>query len=320
MAIFAAVPVVMTSFQVVKGFRRFTSSTVTEGLRFVFPGSTKPSRLTTMDTRVSASNEDFVHRIVQRFPATVVEVIGPLGPANAGRLFGMLLRCLADCPDGLIVDLTAADVDSDLALAIFPSVARRGAVWPAVPMSLCAPESELADRLRRVVHRMRIFPSRAAALAAPRAQSTAGRLDLNLAASPAAPGRARALAARACRDWSLPRLAAHAQVLTSELVANAVRHGAAPITLSLVLRRPYLHIVVRDGSVEPPRRLDSPQAQTRPQSPPQMRPPARERRATPPLTHGAGIPLLDAVSSSWGYLVDNAGKVVWAMLLIGGQR
>src|SRR5438034_11368746 len=103
---------------------------------------------------------------MDRNDLVTVSLSGPLTLDRTTDLRGVLLRCLAECPTAVIVDLSGATVDSDLPLTVFPAVARHASRWPGVPVLLAVPPGPLADRLGRRRHRyLPVFPDRTAAAA-----------------------------------------------------------------------------------------------------------------------------------------------------------
>ncbi|WP_245885537.1 ATP-binding protein [Kineococcus rhizosphaerae] len=101
------------------------------------------------------------------------------------------------------------------------------------------------------------------------------------------------------RHWMTGRCASHVdedtvhvvQLLTSELVTNAVVHGREPLRLELDRRPDCVHIGVVDASPEPPVLRD----------------------AEWDDTGGRGIALVDLLAATWGYepQSDGPGKTVW---------
>jgi anti-sigma regulatory factor (Ser/Thr protein kinase) len=86
-------------------------------------------------------------------------------------------------------------------------------------------------------------------------------------------------------------------LVTSELVSNAVRHGREPVELHLELDPEYdrLHLEVIDGGGVAPQASSAM--------------PAVEAEG------GRGLPLVAALSESWGSAVDGRGHTaVWADL------
>ncbi|MDX3234103.1 SpoIIE family protein phosphatase [Streptomyces sp. ME03-5709C] len=106
--------------------------------------------------------------------------------------------------------------------------------------------------------------------------------------------RARRLAAAQLTAWGLDELAHSAELLVSELVTNAVRHGTGPIDLRLI-RHQTLTCEVSDTTVCAPR--------------------LRAVRAMD--EHGRGLFLVGQLSRRWGTRSAADGKVVWAELDLG---
>ena len=235
-------------------------------------------------------------RVTRAGELVTVSLTGRLTLQGVPHVRDALLKCLADCPTGLIIDLAGLSVDSDLPLVVFPTVARHARAWPgAPPVMLCAPPGPIAERFARW-HLRRFLPvhtDRAHAVAGlddPDGMPPAVRAELS--PGPQAQAQARRLVSAACADWGLPQLSWPAELIVSELTGNAVQHGAPPIRLVAAARKRYLHIVARDADPQPPRRLDPPSGVL-------------------PVT-GYGLRLVDAVATAWGCLHTAGGKAVWA--------
>jgi anti-sigma regulatory factor (Ser/Thr protein kinase) len=132
---------------------------------------------------------------------------------------------------------------------------------------------------------------------------------LELAALPTAPACARGHVRSVAREWGLSALADDAELLTSELVTNAVQAGerlkgradlsiVPVVRLWLVCDRLSLVIHVWDSSDEMPIR----------------------QSATPNEPGGRGLVLLEALSQDWGAYRKADGKVVWVMIGLSGDR
>src|SRR4051812_13780961 len=79
----------------------------------------------------------------------VVTVRGRFDLADTPRLRTALLKCLAEQPRALLVDLSAMELGADTALALFTAVSRQAARWPGTPILLCGPSPRLAALLER---------------------------------------------------------------------------------------------------------------------------------------------------------------------------
>ncbi|MFD9005482.1 ATP-binding protein [Streptomyces sp. NPDC059582] len=91
-----------------------------------------------------------------------------------------------------------------------------------------------------------------------------------------------------------------AELLTAELVANAVEHtsGSAPIELVVELRPTGCQVEVHDPDPVPPGDLTRPVAGV----------------PDPWQEHGRGLLLIRALSSSCGHRPTDSGKAVWFRL------
>jgi anti-sigma regulatory factor (Ser/Thr protein kinase) len=122
---------------------------------------------------------------------------------------------------------------------------------------------------------------------------------LDLGALPTAPGCGRAWTSQILREWQLTHLTDSAQLITSELLANASLHGRQldrpAIRLTLLSDRQQLLILVRDDDPGVP----------------------APRHAGDDDESGRGLMLVQAISDQWGWcpLADGtAGKLVWAVI------
>jgi anti-sigma regulatory factor (Ser/Thr protein kinase) len=113
---------------------------------------------------------------------------------------------------------------------------------------------------------------------------------------------ARDFTGRVLRAWGLADLTDVAELVISELVTNALRHGLepgraiteeCPVRLQLLGQNPHLMCMVTDpGTGIPVLREPGPCAET-----------------------GRGLNVVECCSVRWGWdLLDGGGKVVWALL------
>ncbi|MFI5982554.1 ATP-binding protein [Streptomyces sp. NPDC051555] len=125
--------------------------------------------------------------------------------------------------------------------------------------------------------------------------ASAWRIDLphTTAAVPIA----RALVRTALAEIEVSADSDTAELLTAELVANAVEHTSpdAPIELVVELLANGCQVEVHDGDPRPP-------AEPRPQQP------------DPWQEHGRGLLLIRALSSACGHRATAHGKAVWFTL------
>ncbi|GAA5017867.1 hypothetical protein GCM10023335_44870 [Streptomyces siamensis] len=106
--------------------------------------------------------------------------------------------------------------------------------------------------------------------------------------SPTSCAQARAVVREVLPQWGLARLIATAELLTSELVCNALRHAAGPLSLTLVWASD-VRCLVNDGSPVPP----------------------RPTVADLDDENGRGLALVDMLAARWGWEHELVGKSVW---------
>lgn len=236
-------------------------------------------------------------QIDRTLPVTVLQVTGELRLGVVHQIRGALLKCLVECPEAVIVDLSRADIVSSTALTVFGAVSRRAAAWPVVPLVLTASPPDVRKRLEAVtrVWGIPVFASldeaHAGALIHP---PPVRRTKLELRPGTMAMPQARTMVAESCRKWGLTDLILPAELIMSELVSNAVQHAGTDLAASVVLRRELLHLTVSDGDPTPPRKSPG----------------------YPPIgaLSGRGLLLVDEFAAGWGCLPIEGGKVVWATL------
>ena len=128
-----------------------------------------------------------------------------------------------------------------------------------------------------------------------------------LSATPRGARLARRLTGSALATWGFPHdgdLSHTAQLLVTELAANAVNHGRVPgrdfeLRLALLPRGDTLRIEVSD---------------------------ARDDRALrfldgrPEDEHGRGLVVVQVLSTLWGVTTRDVGKTVWVELALGARR
>ena len=116
---------------------------------------------------------------------------------------------------------------------------------------------------------------------------------LSLSAGPETVPAARHFAMSYLAQWPLrPDVRDDAELMVSELVTNALRHGPPPIYLDVSLRGNRIRISVADSSRVAPQAM----------------------AATTWSEGGRGLALLQAVAADWGSEMASSGKRVWCEL------
>jgi anti-anti-sigma regulatory factor len=267
----------------------------------------KPDGSTVAIVRASARLDGFTTvacRVRRDDPFAIVTVRGTLAFSSAPLLRTNLLKCVAECPAAVLVDLARLVVSQPASLAVFGAVLRQAATWSGVPLLLCRVPPRISRLLasRRGGADLPLFATLAAARRAaadPAAQSR--RVQADLAPTRDAPARGRLMVTDACRRWRLEHLAPTAELIVSELCANVVVHAGTRMRIVLTRGAAYLHLVVRDDDPRLPARIPG-------------------RLAEPWRVGGRGLALVEALASGWGAVSTARGKAVWATLSIGPGR
>jgi anti-sigma regulatory factor (Ser/Thr protein kinase) len=109
--------------------------------------------------------------------------------------------------------------------------------------------------------------------------------------TPASPARARALVRAQMAGFSEEAVTA-VELMTSELVTNAVVHGSTSIEVELRQEAVIWRVAVTDGCRERPM----------PKNPHERDP------------HGRGLLIVQSLAQEWGVVENRAGKSVWFTL------
>jgi anti-anti-sigma regulatory factor len=229
--------------------------------------------------------------------AAVLRVAGELSLGNAPRLRSAALKCLAEQPPALILDVAALTAPDDIQLTVLIAIARHAAAWPSIPILVCAPQPELAAalvRLRIDRHVLICADVTDAHVVAAR-QPLPPVITEHFAPVVAAVAQARHLVEGICERWHLNHLMSSAGLAATELVSNAVRHAGTGMELTVSRSRQHLHLAVRDY-VSRPARLVGPSGEAEP--------------------GGRGLLVVEALVSGWGSTPTRDGKVTWASLRI----
>jgi anti-anti-sigma regulatory factor/anti-sigma regulatory factor (Ser/Thr protein kinase) len=235
-----------------------------------------------------------VDRVLAPDPAmAVIRVAGVLDPATAARLRTMMLKCLAEQPDAIIVDVAGLTVVDDMQLTVFAAMGRHAAAWPGIPLLLCHADQYIDGGLTALGFDRFVTTTATLEDAYARAvrKEPVNRLRETLAPVPASTSAARELVTDVCRRSGVPHLVPDACLVITELVANVVRHAGTTMDLTVQRRSRYLHVSVRDYDHHPAR-LVGPVAAHEP--------------------GGRGLLIVEAFSSNWGCVPTTDGKVTWA--------
>jgi hypothetical protein len=231
--------------------------------------------------------------------AVVLRPIGELTPAGYADLRDGLLKCAAQEPAAIVVDLDSMRASTTASLMVFPAVWTHICDWPGVPLVLAVARQPLRTLVETstVPWFVPTYRSVAQALEALEGTPPRRRRVLSLSCELECGRLARRVVEQTCHEWGVPQIAADAMLVVSELTENVIEHVRSGGLLRLELRRGMFTIAVIDADPSPPR----------------LRLPSERRKG------GRGLVLVAELSRAWGYAPHGqCGKVVWAVLTVHG--
>lgn len=113
---------------------------------------------------------------------------------------------------------------------------------------------------------------------------------LHLPADSSSPRRARQFVDEVLHRWQRDGAIDRVALIASELVTNAVFHARTEITIELTAEEGSVHLEVFDRGAGRPVFLEE----------------------DPEMPGGLGLPIVEALASSWGMRPREDGKGVWA--------
>ncbi|MGW6294514.1 sodium/proline symporter PutP [Streptomyces sp. NPDC055058] len=116
----------------------------------------------------------------------------------------------------------------------------------------------------------------------------------DLPSDPAAVSHARSLTVRQLSDWGLDHLAFTTELIVSELVTNAIRYAAPPVSLRLIRDDTLICEVSDTGNASP-----------------------RPRHARTTDEGGRGLMIVAQIAGRWGTRYTTDGKIIWTEQPLG---
>jgi anti-sigma regulatory factor (Ser/Thr protein kinase) len=212
---------------------------------------------------------------------------GPITPRDAAHLRAAVDTALAVEPRAVVLDLTAVTSLSAEAQEQLGAVARDGRGWPRPAVLVCAaPDASWS------LHGVPVMRDRAEALRHVDDRPTRRRERVPVEHSAAGPAQARAAVRRCSSSLGVDDVSDDLALLVSEMVTNAVRHAAPPVSLEVEVDEADVVVAVHDGSPSRP----------------------RARVAGDEDEDGRGMVLVDLLSAEHGVRPEPPGKAVWVRL------
>jgi anti-anti-sigma regulatory factor len=165
-----------------------------------------------------------------------VHPVGSLTMHNRHRLRSAVLKCLADCPTAVVIDLSDCELADRLAAAAFVAVRREAAAGPAINVLLCGATGAMAERIEALDPGQSPEQTRPEAIRAiDRGPTVATWRRERFPAAPESTSLAGCLVADACIDWNLPALIHPARGVMFDLVHDA--YVCSPTELRVIVSK-----------------------------------------------------------------------------------
>jgi hypothetical protein len=224
---------------------------------------------------------------------TVIRLVGVLSLAAVPKVRTVLLKCLADQPTAVVVDLQLVAIQHPVALNVFAVAARQAAIWSGTQLILVSGpglEGRMKSRVRVLGHFLRICPNLSVAMASIH-QPPLRRLSVELLPSGrVAASSARRHVAERLGQWDCDVLTEDAVAVAAELVNHVIQVFAIEPVLRLELRRSLLTVAIAHRQVTG----------------------TTEEASIDPLSRR----ILTGIAQTWGTSATQTGTVVWCVLRV----
>lgn len=233
---------------------------------------------------------------VQKEPDHVIlRLRGQLSLRNVSRVREAAIKSLLDT-GRVVVDLSRVRSPQAAFVTVFPTALAYAGGWPAARLVLFGADAAMRATLHsvRVPDTVPLAANLASAATLLRQRPAHVRRHCTLPMHNTAPAAARRVVREACDDWAVPQTVREiAELVSNELVSNAVDHARTSSRLTVTRIRSALRVSVRDYN---------PTAIPRP------------RPIDVGAPRGRGLHIVIALSQSWGISQHRDGKTVWAHL------
>jgi anti-sigma regulatory factor (Ser/Thr protein kinase) len=240
-------------------------------------------------------HDDLVVAVHEELDYVVLRLGGCLSRRNIPRVRQAALTSLRG-KGRVLIDLSRLRSRQAAFVTVFPTVLAVAGGWPSARLVLFGADAALgatllSTRVPETVPLAADLPSARALLDQRPSQVRRGR---DLPARNTAPAIARRFVRETCAAWSVPQAVQEiAELMSNELVSNAVEHAHSPSRLTITCTDSTLRVSVQDYC---PERL--------PQSQPKGSGASR----------GRGLHLVAALAQGWGVDQHPDGKTVWVSL------
>lgn len=202
----------------------------------------------------------------------------------------------------VLADLSHVRSSQAAFVTVFPNALAYAGGWPAARLVLFGADAAMRATLLsiRVPDTVPLAVDLASAAALLQQRPPQVRRHRTLPMHNTAPAAARRFVRETCDVWSVPQTVREiAELVSNELVSNAVEHARSSSRLTLTCTRSALRVAVRDynsASIPRPRPIDI------------------------GASRGRGMHLVIALARDWGISRHRDGKTVWASLPLASSE
>lgn len=231
----------------------------------------------------------------------VVQLHGYLSLRNNPRVREVAVKSLLSA-GRVLIDLSDLRSAQTAFLSVFPSALAAAGGWPSARLVLFGADAALRSMLSsaRIPETVPLAADLISARALLEQRPAQVRRHRDLPNNNSAPAGARMLVREVCAAWLIPQdVCEAAELVSNELVSNAVEHAYSSSRLTITYTGALLRISVRDYS-------PSPIPRTRPIDVYGHR--------------GRGLHLVAALAQTWGAEQHPDGKTLWASLQLDASE
>jgi anti-anti-sigma regulatory factor len=154
--------------------------------------------------------------------ALLVHPVGSLTMRNRRSLRSAVLKCLAECPTAVVIDLSDCELTDVLAAALFIALRREAAAGPGINVLLCGATGTLASRIEALEPSQFRFRTRDEAVQAiGQGPPVPTWRRARFPCVPESTSLAGCLVADACIEWDLPAFIHPARTVMFTLIHDA---------------------------------------------------------------------------------------------------
>jgi anti-sigma regulatory factor (Ser/Thr protein kinase) len=246
--------------------------------------------------------DEFVVNVHEELDHVILRLRGSLSLRNIPRVREAAVKSLLNT-GRVLIDLSGLRSTQATFVTVFPAVLIIAGGWPSARLVLFRADPAMRSMLIsvRVPETVPVAADLASARALLDQRPPQIRRHRDLPLCNTAPAAARLFVREACAAWTVPQAVQEiAEIVSNELVSNAVEHAHSSSRLTLTCTKLSLRISVRDYRLT-------------------LIPP-RPRPIDIDAPRGRGLHLVAVLAQTWGVDRNPDGKTIWANLQLNAHQ